>query len=96
MKGYWIIFGGDILDHGAQSEYGRLWAPIGQKYGAKIRFLEQEALVEASATNRVIIVEFDSLQKAKECYFDPSYTEAKESAIKASRREIVIIEGKFA
>lgn len=93
MKGYWIIFGGVIADQKAQEMYGRLWAPIAQKYDAKIKVLDAEMLVEAFSTKRVVIVEFASLGQAKACYNDPAYAHAKEFAMTASHREIIIIEG---
>jgi len=93
MKGYWIIFGGEIVDQEAQAEYGRLWAPIGEKYDAKFRVLNGGALVEALNTVRVLVVEFASLEQAKACYNDPAYVQAIEFAAKASRRELIILEG---
>ncbi|MEW5511327.1 hypothetical protein [Pseudomonas asiatica] len=35
MKGYWIILGTAVTDTQAQQEYGRLWAPIAEHYGAR-------------------------------------------------------------
>lgn len=93
MKGYWIIFCGEITDQEAQAEYARLWAPIGQKYDAKIKVLDSGAMVEALDTKRVLIVEFASLEQARTCYNDPAYTSAKVFAAQAARREVLIIEG---
>lgn len=52
-------------------------------------------MVEALNTKRVLIVEFASLEQAKACYNDPAYVEAKEFATKASRRELIILEGEL-
>ena len=52
--------------------------------------------VEANAIGRVSVVEFPSLERAKACYADPSYQEAKQYALKASRREVLIFEGELA
>lgn len=93
MKGYWIIFGSAITDTEAQQEYGRLWWPIAEKYGAKINVVEPDALLEAHSTSRVLTVEFSSYTQAKACYDDPAYAEAKAFALRASRRELLIIEG---
>jgi Uncharacterized conserved protein len=95
MKGYWIIFGGEVVDQDAQAEYGRLWTPIGEKYGARIKVMGAEALVEARLSKRVLVVEFASLEVAKACYNDPLYVQAKAYAIKASQREVLIIEGEL-
>jgi uncharacterized protein (DUF1330 family) len=96
MKGYWVIFGSDVIDAEAQREYGRLWAPICEKYNAKLRVLEPGALVEAQSSRRVLTVEFPSYDQAKICYSDPAYTEAKQLALRASSREMIIIEGDLA
>lgn len=95
MKGYWIILGSAVTAPEAQQEYSRLWAPIGQKYGAKIKVLDASALVESQSTHRVVAVEFASYEQAKACYNDPAYTQAKEFALRASRREVIIIEGEL-
>ncbi|WEK32875.1 MAG: DUF1330 domain-containing protein [Candidatus Pseudomonas phytovorans] len=96
MKGYWIIFGADVVDADAQQEYSRLWAPISDKYMAKIKVLEPGALVEFHSSTRVLIVEFPSYEQARACYNDPAYADAKQFATRASRREMVIIEGDLA
>lgn len=97
MKGYWIVLGSDIADQEAQQSYVRLWAPIAEKYGAKLRPLETgAALMEATQTTRVVLVEFPSYQQAKACYADPAYEKAKQYAIKGSKRELLIVEGDLA
>jgi hypothetical protein len=37
MKRYWLILGTEITDQVAQDEYNRLWAPIAEKYQARLR-----------------------------------------------------------
>ncbi|MCY1296523.1 hypothetical protein D9M68_877710 [compost metagenome] len=95
MKGYWIILGSDILDAESQQEYGRLWVSIGEKYGATLKVLGEDALKESLHSSRVIAVEFASYADAKACYEDPAYVKAKEFAVRASRRELIIIEGEI-
>ena len=36
MKGYWLILGTEVADAAAQQDYGRLWAPIAERYGARL------------------------------------------------------------
>ncbi|MNE55969.1 hypothetical protein D3C76_697400 [compost metagenome] len=93
MKGYWIILAAAVTDAEAQQEYGRLWAPIAEKYGAKLKVLDAAALVESHTSSRALAVEFDSYAQAKACYADPAYSEAKAMALRAYRRELLIIEG---
>ncbi|MCY1533813.1 hypothetical protein D9M68_691610 [compost metagenome] len=96
MKGYWIILGTDVLDPHSQQEYARLWKPIGDRYGAVVKVLDSSALKESLHSSRVLAVEFDSLEKAQACYADPAYQEAKEFALRAAARELIIIEGQLA
>ncbi|WP_085677605.1 MULTISPECIES: DUF1330 domain-containing protein [unclassified Pseudomonas] len=95
MKGYWIILGADVTDTQAQQEYGRLWGPIAEQYGATLKRLAPGALVEAHSSTRVLAVEFESYAQAKACYEDPAYAEAKAWALRAYRRELIIIEGEL-
>ena len=96
MKGYWLILGSAITDQGAQEEYGRLWAPIAQKYKAKINQTSKPPLREARDTARVVVVEFPTYEAALACYDDPAYREAMEFALKASQRDLVILGGSLA
>jgi uncharacterized protein (DUF1330 family) len=94
MKGYWLILGTEVTDQEAQREYGRLWAPIAQRYQARINPTSvPPALKEARDISRVIIVEFPSHEAAVECYEDPAYQEARDAALKASKRTLVILAG---
>lgn len=95
MKGYWIIFGSAVSDTEAQQEYGRLWGPIAEKYQAKIKILGADALLETHSTSRVLTIEFPSYAQAKSCYEDPAYAEAKAFALRASRRELIIVAGEL-
>ncbi|MFF7709940.1 DUF1330 domain-containing protein [Pseudomonas sp. NPDC007930] len=96
MKGYWIILGSDVKDPQAQAEYGRLWKPIAEKYGAVLKVLGAGALQEALHSQRVLAVEFASIELARACYADPAYVEAKGFALRASARELLIVEGELA
>lgn len=96
MKGYWVILGSEITDAAAQEHYGRLWKPIAEQYGATLKPLDNAMLKEGGDTRRLFAVEFDSLAKAQACYNDPAYTEAIKYALRASHRQLVIIEGNLA
>lgn len=97
MKGYWIILGSNVTDPDAQQEYGRLWGPIGKKYGATVKVLDTSiVLKEALHSSRVLVVEFPTHADALACYNDPAYVEAKAFATRASKRELLIVEGELA
>jgi len=53
-------------------------------------------LKEARNTSRVIIAEFPSYEMAKACYEDPAYQEARQFALRASKRDLLIFEGEIA
>jgi len=96
LKGYWLILGTSVTDQSAQDEYGRLWAPIAQKYQARLNPTNAPLQKESRDTSRVIGVEFPSLEAARNCYDDPAYQEALTFALKASRRDLLIFEGEIA
>lgn len=97
MKGYWLILGSEITDRGAQDEYNRLWAPIAERYQARLNPTKVPPLLrEARNTSRVIFAEFPSYEMAKACYEDPAYQEARQFASQASKRDLLIFEGEIA
>jgi uncharacterized protein (DUF1330 family) len=97
MKGYWLILGTEVTDQAAQSDYGRLWGPIAQKYQARLNPTKvPPLLMEARNTARVVIVEFPSYEMARACYADPAYEEARVFALRASKRDLLIFEGEIA
>ena len=95
MKGYWLILGTEVTDPEAQAEYGRLWAPVAERHGARvIRDLETLSRLESRAdTARMLLVEFPSLAAARACFDDPAYKHAFTFAHKAARRDLVLFEG---
>lgn len=97
MKGYWLILGAEITDAEAQAHYGALWAPIAQKYGARlVKDAQSLSLKEGRNTARVLLVEFPSYAQAKACYDDPAYQQAKAFALAASSRDLLVFEGDVA
>jgi|SRR5271165_1075651 len=83
-------------DQAAQNDYNRLWAPIAEKYQARLNPTKVPLLLkEARNTSRVIIAEFPSYEVAKACYEDPAYQEAGQFALWASKRDLLIFEGEI-
>lgn len=95
MKGYWMIVGTVVTDTELQQEYGRLWAPIAEAYGARvIRGDRAPVRLEGRAdSERLLLVEFPSLERARACYDSPGYQKAKAIALRASTRDLILFEG---
>ncbi|MDQ2065472.1 DUF1330 domain-containing protein [Xinfangfangia sp. CPCC 101601] len=94
MKGYWMILGTAVTDAEAQAEYGRLWAPIAARYGAKVIREGGPQLAEARQdTTRMLLVEFADLATAQACFNDSDYKAAAALTHKASSRDLVIFAG---
>ena len=88
MKGYWLILGAEVSDQEAQKEYGALWAPIAQRYEARlIAGSDAVKLIEARDATRVLLVEFPSFAAAQACD-DPDYEQARVFALQASKRSV--------
>lgn len=95
MKGYWLSLGLPVTHRQAQTEYGRLWAPIAERYGAGLD-PGKTVLTEARKASRAIVVGFPSVAEAKACWDDPEYQTAMRHALKAAGRQLVMPEGELA
>jgi uncharacterized protein (DUF1330 family) len=97
MKGHWLVLGAAVTDAAAQKTYGALWAPIAGRYGARlVTGSEAVAAVEARDATRVLLVEFPSFEAAKACYDDPAYRAARDVALRAAERSLVLLRGEIA
>lgn len=92
-KGYWIAMV-DVTDPKAYKAYVAANAVAFGKYGAKfvVRAGRNEQPEEPAGTRHVVI-EFDSYDKAVECYHSPEYKAAVEFRKNAATARLVIVEG---
>ena len=93
MKGYWITLC-HVTDSETYEEYINLEGPAIQKYGGK--FLArggEQVKYEGSSYDRTVVVEFDSLQSAKDAYNSEEYKRALKYSSISSERHLVIVEG---
>ncbi|MCO5155392.1 MAG: DUF1330 domain-containing protein [Aquamicrobium sp.] len=92
-KGYWIALV-DVTDPEAYKDYVAANAVAFGKYGAKfvVRAGRNEQPEEPAGTRHVVI-EFDSYDKAVECYHSPEYKAAVEFRKNAAKARLVIVEG---
>jgi uncharacterized protein (DUF1330 family) len=94
VKGY-VIVDIEVLDHGKFEKYKQLAASSIAQYGGsyvarggKIEPLEGDWMPE-----RLVIVEFPSVERAKSWYDSPEYALAKEIREESARSKLFIIEG---
>jgi uncharacterized protein (DUF1330 family) len=94
MSAY-IIAIGNVKNPEAYEGYRALAGPAVAKYGG--RFLarggKHEILEGSVLGGRVVIVEFESLAKAKEFYDSPEYQAAREKRRDAADLNLVLVEG---
>ena len=92
-KGYWIALV-DVTDPEGYKAYVAANAVAFEKYGAKfvVRAGRNEQPEEPAGTRHVVI-EFDSYDRAVECYRSPEYRKAIAFRKDAARARLVIVEG---
>lgn len=93
-KAYWVATYRSISDPDALAGYAKLAGPAIQAAGG--RFLARGTAAqayEAGLLQRVVIVEFDSVDKAVAAHDSPGYQEALRVLGKAADRDLRIVEG---
>jgi len=92
-KGYWIVHV-DVTDAANYPQYVKLDTPVLEAHGG--RFLVRGGQCEGpegTVRSRHVVVEFDSYERALECYRSEGYQEAARLRQAYSDSEIVIVEG---
>jgi uncharacterized protein (DUF1330 family) len=92
-KGYWIARV-DVRDPEGYKDYVATAKPAFERFGAK--FLARggaHELVEGPGRARNVVIEFDSMEAARDCYNSPEYQAAKLIRQKFADGEIVLVEG---
>ena len=92
-KGYWIARV-DVRDPERYKDYVATAKPAFERYGAN--FLARGGAyveMEGKARARNVVIEFPSLQAAKDCYNSPEYQAAKAIRVTVADAEMVLVEG---
>ena len=92
-KGYWIARV-DVRDPERYKDYVATAKPAFEKFGAN--FLARGGPcegMEGTARARNVVIEFPSVQAAKDCYNSPEYQAAKAIRVTVADAEMVIVEG---
>ena len=93
-KGYWINFFHSVSDPAKVEAYRKLAAPVMQAAGA--RFLvrgEPTKVYEAGLMQRVVLIEFDSVEQAIAAHDSAEYQAALALLGNGAERELRIVEG---
>lgn len=93
-KAYWIAFYHSINDAEAMARYSKLAAPAIKKAGGtfKARGMASKAY-EAGLEQRVVMIEFESVEQAVAAHDSPDYKEALDVMGDAAVRDMRIVEG---
>jgi uncharacterized protein (DUF1330 family) len=93
-KGYWITFYRKIINTDAMAAYGKLAVPAVESGGGKflVRTMP-EKFYEAGLKERVVVIEFPSLEQAVATFEGSAYQAAKKLLDGAVERDIRIVQG---
>lgn len=92
-KAYWIAHV-DVRDADRYQDYVAGAKPAFERYGA--RFLARGGAYEAmegKGRGRNVVIEFPSMQAARDCYNSPEYQAAKAIRQTVAEAEMIIVEG---
>jgi uncharacterized protein (DUF1330 family) len=93
-KGYWINFFRKINDPAKVDAYRKLAGPAMDAAGAKFLVRGDPAKVyEAGVVGRVVVIEFDSVEKAIATHDSPGYQAALKALGDGAERDLRIVEG---
>jgi uncharacterized protein (DUF1330 family) len=92
-KGYWIAHI-DVRDPERYKDYVATAKPAFERYGAN--FLARGGAFEAlegKGRKRNVVIEFPSLQAAKDCYNSPEYQAARAIRVTVAEGDLILVEG---
>ena len=93
-KAYWVTAYRAIRDEQAFAAYAKLAAPAIQGAGGRFLVRGQPALVyEGGLKQRVVVIEFENLERAMAAHDSPAYEEALQALGNGAERDLRIVEG---
>jgi uncharacterized protein (DUF1330 family) len=93
-KAYWVTTYRAVRDPEALAAYAKIGGPALQAAGGRFLARGMPALVyESGLDQRVVIIEFDSVEQAKAAHDSPAYQEALRVLGKAVDRDLRIVPG---
>lgn len=93
-KGYWINMFRSVKDPQKVEAYRNLAGPVMQAAGARFLVRGNPAKTyEAGVMERVVVIEFESVQRAMEVHDSPGYQAALRALGDGADRDLRIVEG---
>ena len=91
----YVISEVEIREEGAAASYRELAAASIGKYGGRYlaRAAEAQVAEGREASGKIVIVEFPSMERAREWYVSPEYAEALAFRDAALRRRLMFVDG---
>jgi uncharacterized protein (DUF1330 family) len=91
----YVIANVDVKDLVMFEEYRKLVGPTVETFGGKYRVRGGKAeKIEGNwEPKRVVVLEFESLERAKQWYNSPEYIKAMEVRHKAATADVIFVEG---
>jgi len=94
MSAYMIVFLESVTDPAELAEYRRIGLPTLE--GSKARFLVRNGkfeMIEGSAPQGVLMLEFPTMADAKQWYYSPRYQEALQHRYAGAQCRALLVEG---
>jgi uncharacterized protein (DUF1330 family) len=93
-KGYWVVAYRSISDEAALQEYSKLAGIAVQAAGGKgLVRTSTPTPFEAGLKQRIVVIEFESFEKAVAAYNSEAYKKALQALGSAAERDFRIVEG---
>ena len=93
-KAYWVVTYRSMTNEKAWSEYAKLAVPALTGAGGRFMVAGMPAKAWESGMNqRVVVVEFPSMEQAHRWYTSPEYAEALALRQSALNRRLVLVDG---
>ena len=94
MAGY-IIVDAEITDEALFGEFAEKIVDVVDAYGGKylVRGGAAEAITGDFAPHRVVVMEFESVERARECVNSPEYAALTDIRVASATTNMIIVEG---
>jgi uncharacterized protein (DUF1330 family) len=93
-KGYWVSVYRSVSNPEALKEYGRIAGPALMQAGARLLVRGEAAIAyESGVRDRVVVIEFESVEKAIAAHDSDAYQAALKVIAGAVDRDVRIVEG---